>query len=1300
MKRSDQGALDVRLDQDLLIEASAGTGKTYALTTLAARLIVEERLRIERLLIVTFTVAATGELRSRIWRTLRRSLGEVQGAQGKRGTASAAAHSQARDLVQRWRGASIAETDIERRLKRALRDYDRATITTIHGFCQRALRDFALYSGTPFEFAVSGDDMLEVGAAVRDFWRRSMAGEPIPLLEFAADTKFAPIAKNPGDPDVVAWTMENHPIPKKLIGAPGEPERTRGEETAAQPESAEPAVEEPLDRAFRAARAAWHNGENRSAFDTLKADGGWRKTKGKPQRDDEAMRAVETALGRNEASALSLTQAAWFSRSNLTKKRLQSHPPPETELWDRLEDLGEAGAVWLAGKRRDLLAEVRGSLQHTCWDDRRLSFNALLVELHRVLARTDGGALAQRIRERFPVALIDEFQDTDRLQARIFRSIYAPETTDADHRSLTAPETSNDVRSAGRLFIVGDPKQSIYRFRGADVFAYIEARERTSSAEDLKLARNYRSTPELIDATNRLFRRPNPFLLGAIPFTPAESPPNHDPGELRLKAPINETPRTEEAAFAHPAALQFRFFPGNREGESRNQKPAEAQAARQAAFEIAGLLKLAREGGATITRDGRPKRLEAGDIAVLVRTGAQGKLIAEALGKFGARSVEMGTDSVFESAEAKSLRRLLDGLCADESEFDAAARLRGALADDLFGLEMTGIQDLRDDDDTWETWSSRAREWGELWRERGIATLVRQVLFARPDDTAACASNLLRYPNGQRRLTNFLHLTDLLHEAETRGRLSRRRLLDWLIRSMTEVTKGETAQLRLESDEDLVKVVTVHRAKGLEFPIVFCPFVWHGMKKRRSSTASYYEPAAKGPVLDLQPEEEARKRQWLEEYADELRLLYVALTRARYRCVVTWSKAYTSGRSAFAWLLGGIAGDGDDGRSRNRGQEAPAVRVAADTWDAVEANTKRVQSLDAESAHVALTALAGGMAHIQTVREAPAFPDTVESGIPAREPDTQDGTDQKAGDALSFERPLRAIRQRTSYSALSTAAGAAHTQTEHDQVEEPDHDADDRPAAEEDEAGEPSPAEPTEPNVFTLPRGSRTGRWLHAIFERSLAPNADPDAVCAEVLKRYHVPEKWLDVTRRLVADTLGARLEPPLEGAAPFRIRNVERPVTEMEFHLPVCGMNRDSLRQCLLDHGYRTALPATDERIEGYLHGFIDLVARAGERWYVVDYKSNWLGPDSAAYRGEQLDAAMREHGYHLQYLLYLAALDRHLRLRLSGYDYDRHMGGAFYLFVRGMRPALPGNGVFSRRPSRAVIDALNACLGEGAA
>ena len=359
-----------------------------------------------------------------------------------------------------------------------------------------------------------------------------------------------------------------------------------------------------------------------------------------------------------------------------------------------------------------------------------------------------------------------------------------------------------------------------------------------------------------------------------------------------------------------------------------------------------------------------------------------------------------------------------------------------------------------------------------------------------------------------------------------------------------------------------------------------------------------------------------------------------------------------------------------------------------------------MQSLDAESAHVALTALAGGMAHIQTVREAPAFPDTVESGIPAREPDTQDGTDQKTGDALSFERPLRAIRQRTSYSALSTAAGAAHTQTEHDQVEEPDHDADDRPAAEEDEAGEPSPAEPTEPNVFTLPRGSRTGRWLHAIFERSLAPNADPDAVCAEVLKRYHVPEKWLDVTRRLVADTLGARLEPPLEGAAPFRIRNVERPVTEMEFHLPVCGMNRDSLRQCLLDHGYRTALPATDERIEGYLHGFIDLVARAGERWYVVDYKSNWLGPDSAAYRREQLDAAMREHGYHLQYLLYLAALDRHLRLRLSGYDYDRHMGGAFYLFVRGMRPALPGNGVFSRRPSRAVIDALNACLGEGAA
>ena len=1324
MTTSSETPLGVPLDQDLLIEASAGTGKTYALTTLAARLIVEKDQRIERLLIVTFTVAATGELRSRIWRTLREALDEVRTPAGP----TRAASGQARELVQRWRSAGTHEGVMEARLKRALRDFDRATITTIHGFCQRALRDFALLARTPFEFAVSGDDMHEVGGAVRDFWRRRMAKEPIPLLAFAKKEQFVLVPNGPSDEDAITWTMVNHAIPKALRGDPDNPEsQQNGQQTGCADAPAEPISRE---EAFRAARAAWRQGANRSAFEDLKKKDGW-LSRGQ---DHAALDAVEAAMERNDPELLAPHQAAFFSRDSLTKKRRKRHPPPDSELWDRLEDVAKAGRVWLAQKRRDLLRDARRSLELSAWTDRSLSFNALLVEFHRVLLAEGGSALAAGVRDRFPVTLIDEFQDTDRLQARIFRTIYDK-----------AEDSGSDDSAGGSLFIVGDPKQSIYRFRGADVFAYIEARKRTSAREPLQLTENYRSTRGLIDAVNSLFRRRDPFLLAEIPFDLASAPAGHDPGRLVVNDPKG-----------NGAPLQFRHFPGNAQGKPWTKPKIQNAAARQAASEIARLLELARNDEAHIERKGQERKvLEAGDIAVLVRTGEQGRKVAEALRKFGARSVELGTDSVFESAEARSLHRLLDALCADESEFDAAARLRGALADELFGLDMAELEKLRDDDAFWETWSLRAREWAECWREKGVATFVRQVLFTRvADDEPAFASNLLKYPNGQRRLTNFLHLTDLLHEAETRERLSPRRLLDWFVRSMIDVTKGETAQLRLESDENLVKVVTVHRAKGLEFPVVFCPFAWHGRGPGRpAKTASYYDPGSREPVLDLRPSKEALNRQKAEEYADELRLLYVALTRAHYRCIVTWAHARDANWSAFAWLLGAASGDAASSGTERRGGDDVLVPNAvasegtvrdADPWAAVEANAKVVRGLHGEGAGAALSALArraSGHTHVQSVSRAPAFPDEstadTEGQPPVSPPEGANARKAATGPARKLERRLQSIRQRTSYSALATDSGAAHSQIEHEQVDGPDHDPDEPPADTVDGntdidgntndriEGDNADAEPTpaaiEPDVFALPRGSRTGRWLHDIFERTVhqasrratpgpgkpagqpasgAEDADLNLICADIFRRYHVPEKWLDVTRRIVAHTLDARLEPSVSSAETFRIRDLDRPVTEMEFHLPVHGLKRAELRQGLLDHGYPTSLPATDAEIQGFLHGYIDLVARQGDRWYVIDYKSNWLGPQEAAYAGERLNEAMRHHGYHLQYLLYLAALDRHLRLRLPDYDYDRHIGGAFYLFVRGIRPGLPGNGVFRDRPSRAAIEAINSCLGEESA
>ena len=456
MNNARPTALAAPLDGGLLVEASAGTGKTYTLTTLttlAARLVVEAGHSIENLLIVTFTVAATGELRTRIWQTLYAARDAVRGA-------AAAAHDQARELAAHWRRAGIADAEAEARLTRAIRDFDRANITTIHGFCQRALAEFALHAGLPFAFAVSGDAALEVESATRDFWRRRMVQEPVALLEYAKQQKFVL-------DEAATWTGQHHAKPS-VMRPEADPD---GSEQDSRPER------EAWVQAFRATHDAWLDPAQRRTFDEVIERYQWKKNR----KDESVCRAVIDALDANDPGLLSLKDAGYFAPTSLADKLFKKNPPPDIPLFACFERLGaaatELGEAWLSGQRRGLLVSARETLHRGTWAARSLSFDALLTQLHRALGGAGGDALAARMRTRYPVALIDEFQDTDRLQAQIFENIYA-----ADH-------------AAGGLIVVGDPKQSIYH-----------------------LTVNYRSDPALVRAVNVTFGRDNPFLLPDIRF--------------------------------------------------------------------------------------------------------------------------------------------------------------------------------------------------------------------------------------------------------------------------------------------------------------------------------------------------------------------------------------------------------------------------------------------------------------------------------------------------------------------------------------------------------------------------------------------------------------------------------------------------------------------------------------------------------------------------------------------------------------------------------------------------------------
>ena len=1161
-----QTPYDAPLTGGLVIEASAGTGKTYALTTLVARLVVETTHRIDDLLIVTFTVAATGELRTRVWETLRTARDAVSGRP--------AATSQAQELAEHWQRLGMSGGAGER-LTRAIRDFDRANITTIHGFCQRALGEFALEAGLPFNFGVSGDGALEVESATRDFWRQEMAGEPVELLEFAKARKFLLDQS-------AAWTGQALARSSALRPAMSAAKFAR--EWAKRRET--------WHDAFKAVRADWIAPRQGTALLRFwESDAhNWRKSKGKSVKDQAALDALTAALDADEPDLLSLGTAAYFGRKSLTAQLFKKTPPPDTPPFDRLDHLAGSAAelreFWLLGRRRGLLTEAAAALHDGVWRSRQLTFNALLSELHDALHGDNADALAARMRAQYPIALIDEFQDTDRLQARIFEAIYPRDG----------------------LVVVGDPKQSIYRFRGADVYAYVDARQRFDSARrQLRLTRNYRSTAPLVDAVNAVFQRDNALVLDEVSFEPAIAAGGV--GALQVAA----------QEFDH-RPFQLHLFGSREDGRPWNKPDLRDLAAGHAANRVAALLGVASAGNAVLADGPTSRPVAAADVAVLVRTGDQGRAMIRELRIRGLRTVEIGTESVFDSGEAATLHRLLQALATDEAEFDAAARLRGALAAELFGLDMADLDRLREDDQIWAGWLERARDWRRLWASGGIASLMRHLLFA---GDPACAAKLLAYPDGPRRLTNFLHLTDLLHDAETRDRLSRRGLLDWFAHFKAQPKRGgETAQLRLESDEDLVKVVTIHRAKGLEFPIVFCPFAWWGPQPRTNATAQYYDSESNEPALDLQPSLDALERERQEEFADEVRLLYVALTRAKYRCEVTWGSANDSERAPLAWLL---PTSFDDFASRS--PETISVQVATSADKAT------------------------------TVRD----PDLGNETLRARE----------------LNRPLGGTRQLTSYSALTAGAPAPG-----EAIDEPDHDADE-PLVE-------TPAEPAV-DVFGFPAGSRPGNCLHEVLERHVE-NGDLEAICREALARHGIEAKWLPVAQSMAYDAWHA----PLGTVEPaFRLADVEQPVAEMEFHLPVQRFRRAQLAEILEQHGYECRIPEGDQAINGFLHGFIDMVAQHNGRWYVLDYKSNWLGANIAAYNAESIRASMRHHGYHLQYLLYLTALDRLLRVRLPDYDYDRHIGGACYLFLRAMHPDAPGRGVHFDRPARECIAAIDDCL-----
>lgn len=1179
------------LDGLRLIEASAGTGKTYTIAALYLRHLLERGLPVTQLLVVTFTEAATQELRGRIRQRLLEALAWLEGRSEQDPLA---------DLLQPWRG----QPAVLQQLRDALTRMDEAAVFTIHGFCQRMLVDAAFESGTLFEAEFVTDEHELRLQAIQDFWRREVVAAP---AERAARV-------------LAQWSGPEQLLDaiKALLGSTELAVEPRADDAQLQ------ALQQQLQSLQTQFCAQWQ--QDAAAIKSLLLDAPvLSRSKSKGYAKERLLPLFDWLEHATQQALLPLRLPAEFrllSRSTLNasdslkpSELKKGSPVPQHPAFELAEQLlrcsTQLAALQGAAFQLQAADYVRAAVTRRKEAERILFFDDLLSRLDTALAGPGGAALAQRIRTLFPVAMIDEFQDTDSMQYRIFHRIY-------------------HAAAGTALYLIGDPKQAIYSFRGGDIFTYMQARHDTDAACDhFTLDTNHRSHSALVQAVNTVFANTDAAFLypGEIDFHPAQAAGRADATPLL----IDGKPVAPLVCWLVDNASELAS-----KGTVVAKKTAYPLVAAACAAEVAALLDPA--AGACIGT--QPVR--AGDIAILVRNHIEAAAVRSALAEARIGSVYISRDSVFATEEAQELLQLLRAIAQPGS----AVLLRTALATRLLGCSAAAIHALTEDEAAWDARVQALQDYRRDWQRFGFMRMFRELLRAE-----GISARLLALPDGERRMTNLLQLAELAQEASLH-KPGLEPLLRWLAEARLAADgNNEAQQLRLESDENLVQIVTIHKSKGLQYGIVFVPFVWSARRVKDSGILLYNAEADGQRVADLgSPTRSAALRlAEKQRLAEDLRLLYVAFTRARYRCYFSWGHFNGAADSALAWLL-----------------HPPAEPDLAQP----QSGMARLADADLRQALQQLPPVQQGLLALQ---ELPA---------PGRRL-PQAAALQQTLAPRRFTGDTHCSLQTTSFSNL--VQSAAHERSW--QVELPDHD--------QLQAADSTPDEPAGHSAYSFPRGVRAGLLLHQVFEQLDFPAAGGPqlgSVVTAALEQYGFAASWQGTLERWI----GAVLDTPLDGSGLcLRRITTDRRLVELAFHFPVTATSARALNALLQrSRGSGRATPSLDfATLSGMLKGFIDLVIEHEGRFFVLDYKSNHLGNSSEDYAAARLPAAIDAHDYDLQYLIYMVALHRYLGQRLPDYDYERHIGGVYYLFLRGMHPANPaGTGIFHERPPLALIDALD--------
>lgn len=1197
-------ALAFPLQGSQLIEASAGTGKTFTISTLYLRLVLghgNEHTKFKKpllppdILVMTFTEAATQELRDRI----RTRLSEAaRYFRNELETPDEILISLRNDYLEmEWPHCAL-------QLEIAAQWMDEAAVSTIHSWCQRMLKEHAFDTGNLFRQHLETDHSELLANVINDYWRIFC----YPLTGNALDW----VRKHWQTP------AHLHTLVRDLFIA----NLTPPAQTPAD------LLEEQLtlrQQQLTELKKVWVEGAEilRLLCDEITAKKQVDTRKLQKRHYDNWCNTLKSWALNTDETELDLSKG--FER--LTPEGIatiwKEGNPPEYPILNALASLPDE-LKKLPNPSLAVISHATNWIK-TRFEQEKLrraeiGFDDLLTRLDEALQKKSGKRLAKVIRQQFPVAMVDEFQDTDPIQYRILTNIYLA-----------------DDDSVG-LFLIGDPKQAIYAFRGADIYTYLQARKQVADRIH-QLDTNYRSTQGMVEATNQLFdyaeqyNNKGAFLFknthqNPLPFYPVKAQGKQEKFLVKGQAPAALTLWHSEAR--EPLSTTDYYY----------------QFAESCATQIVHLLTLGQQQQAGFQSKLELTPIRPSDIAILVRSGREAKIIREALATRNVRSVYLSDkDSVLETQEAQDLLLWLEACATPDNE----RLIRTALASATLNLSLQELDSYNQHENIWEQRILQFRHYRDLWRTQGVLPMLRRFL----QDFKLPQYLLSHHQEGERKLTNLLHIAEILQQAATE--------LDGeqaLIRYLTEKLIDNKKQsdeyiVRLESDEQLVKVVTIHKSKGLEYPLVFIPFICSFKAVDGRSLPIRYHDDQGNAQLSLTKTDEILQQADQERLAEDLRLLYVAITRAKYQCYLGIADLKRGHNNSSVLHLSAIGYLINNGLPLTDSTHLPiALKKLAE-----RSNQFEIQTLPAPTQQMLNKTL------------------ILETQPKAKE----------------MQRAISRFWWISSYSSLQLATNNA-------ELEPSSLITDDSTTQNllDDERTALLPALPHTTDIHGFPRGPLAGNFLHSILEWaavqgfsaiSNAPERSRDLIARRCNVRGW--EHWIDILNTWLQQFIKQPL--PLFNTQ-ADLASLTHYIAEMEFMFASHYLDLTQLDQLvtqyILPHQKRPSLEKG--MLNGMFKGFIDLSFEHDNRYYIADYKSNWLGENNNAYTIEAMSEAMLTHRYDLQLALYQLALHRQLKARLANYDYQQHTGGVLYLFIRGIMSDTQG--VFFERIPYALIEQLD--------